>query len=603
MGNAPSWSIEEYCAQQVTEDWSSLAPSSQDFFRTLALPSLHPFCRDHAADFASYYLPNIPRQGPLQSQDHLESVWDILATVGSMVTPPLAAMGELWLRLFASLIAPLGMAFLLHKEVFNKTGESPSFGERHLSTICLLTVASSVVLLTDTLYVLEFGPHMGASFLFLTAILSWRACQRHGLARTRWGLLLLISLAAYLIYDTKSGSLTFGHPDEKAEIDEGLYYDSSNALVNQVVENWPLVHRTYSYSNNATPWMRTGDSRTGLLFLLNQVGAPTFHRVWAPVSDGEVLALDISFPPTGHDPSQPLFLVLHGLNGGSQEEYVRDFTLRRTHQDNSTVVVMVARGLMDTPVRGWNIFHGARWTDAHEISLLLRKALGPKQILAGVGYSMGAIILSNWVVNAGSDCVLDAAVAISGALDTRFQEYFVRAQRLWQPMLTKELRQTFLLGKWGERVRARLSKDVMKAMMRATHITNIDETAVVHYNGFRDVDHYYSTMSALGDVPMEEYETEIAPHRQIHQLAIPFCVIHALDDPLVTWRTVAHNKGAMHPANLAKTGKGNLLLLLTHKGGHVGWPLGMLPYLQNWSWMNDAAATFAQSVQRTKYNN
>lgn len=110
--------------------------------------------------------------------------------------------------------------------------------------------------------------------------------------------------------------------------------------------------------------MPTGDSRTGLPFLLNKVEEPTYIRVWLrvdqkAVDDFEAVALDIAFPLTGYDASQPVFLVLHGLNGGSSEEYVRDFVLRQIMR-NSTVAVMVARGLMDTPIRGWNIFHGGK---------------------------------------------------------------------------------------------------------------------------------------------------------------------------------------------------------------------------------------------------
>jgi predicted alpha/beta-fold hydrolase len=114
---------------------------------------------------------------------------------------------------------------------------------------------------------------------------------------------------------------------------------------------------------------------------------------------------------------------------------------------------------------------------------------------------MGAIILGNLVARTGSESALDAAVAISGGLDMRQQIGFSRAQRLWQPMLTTALRDKFVLGKWGERVRHRLTKSQMIELMRATHITEIDKTAVVAYNGFRDIVHYYSEMSVLGDVP------------------------------------------------------------------------------------------------------
>jgi len=121
---------------------------------------------------------------------------------------------------------------------------------------------------------------------------------------------------------------------------------------------------------------------------------------------------------------------------------------------------------------------------------------------------MGGIILANMVARTGHHCALDAAVSISGGLDMREELQAYRAMRLWQPLLTEELRQNFVIGKWGERVRQRLTKEQMKALMRATHVTDIDKTAVVAYNGFRDVVHYYSEMSLLGDVPYpsnEEY--------------------------------------------------------------------------------------------------
>ena len=91
--------------------------------------------------------------------------------------------------------------------------------------------------------------------------------------------------------------------------------------------------------------------------------------------DGEFLALDIAFPYSNngdhekqqsfvHDVTKPVYLVLHGLNGGSHEEYVMEFVLRR-QAEGSTVVVLVARGLMDLPLKGWNLFHGARTMDVH----------------------------------------------------------------------------------------------------------------------------------------------------------------------------------------------------------------------------------------------
>jgi predicted alpha/beta-fold hydrolase len=140
-------------------------------------------------------------------------------------------------------------------------------------------------------------------------------------------------------------------PEEIHNINPGLYYNPQTELVDRMVQNWDIPQ----YSKIATPWQWTGDARTGFPYLMNNLkNHPKFHRVWQPTVDGEYVALDIAFPKTGHDSSQPLYLILHGLNGGSEEGYVLDFTASRIEK-GSTVVVLVARGLMDTPIQGWTV--------------------------------------------------------------------------------------------------------------------------------------------------------------------------------------------------------------------------------------------------------
>ena len=84
--------------------------------------------------------------------------------------------------------------------------------------------------------------------------------------------------------------------------------------------------------------------------------------------------------------------------------------------EGHTCIVMIARGLVDTPIFGWNVFHGARVMDIDISAKTIRHALTEGQILAVVSYSMGAIVLSNHVARSGSNCHLDAAMAVSGGL-------------------------------------------------------------------------------------------------------------------------------------------------------------------------------------------
>jgi predicted alpha/beta-fold hydrolase len=191
-------------------------------------------------------------------------------------------------------------------------------------------------------------------------------------------------------------------------------------------------------------------------------------------------------------------------------------------------------------------------------------------------------------------------------------------------MLAVTLREQFVIGKLGERYRQRLTKMQMLSMMRATDISvrdymiitslslfptqinlplsillglkTVDEHAVVIYNNYESLKHYYEDMSAMGDIS-EDGDPRMS---RIANVAVPFCVINALDDPLITWKTVAANEGPRHPNNLVKVGAGNLVFLLTKKGGHVGWPLGWNPAKHHWKWITDAASSFVDAVIKAK---
>ena len=119
---------------------------------------------------------------------------------------------------------------------------------------------------------------------------------------------------------------------------------------------------------------------------------------------------------------------------------------------------------------------------------------------------------------------------------------------------------------------------------------------MVNYNGFDNVLHYYSEMSAMGDIPFESPKNL----GRIENISIPLCIVHALDDPLITWKTVAANEGLRHPSNIVKAGLGNVMMLLTKAGGHVGWPLGFNPAVEKWAWMSGVVHNFVDAFESAK---
>jgi dienelactone hydrolase len=467
-----SW--QDYCASFATtgsEGWDKLPESSQLFMESLNLSAIHPHCVSQRFD------TDAPLMGPLVQHDYHESAWDALVTTWKQASPTLFAMGELWLRLFAALLAPLGIAYLVwsllaHSPPETKHGKAEQSRKFRITVASTLALASSAVLATDMWYVYHFGPRYGISLLVASSLLASIAATRHRLLSVGIVVLLLWTLTMKLSF--KNDTFQFGGDELPHNVPEGLYYSHHNPLVHKLVQNWPIKTRTYSVETGATSWTVTGDTRTGIPFLVNDAFPwPDLEltKVWVPTVDDEAVRLELAFPPQGgHRPDKAVYVVLHGLSGGSQEEFIKDHVHRATARGH-TVVIMIARGLMDTPIKGWNVFHGARVTDIEATVGAIRKAIPPGQSLVGVGYSMGAIILANYVARSGADCALDAAIAVSGVLDSRLQLFNERAKRLWQPMLAITLRDQFVIGKVGERYRARLSKTQMLGLMRATHIS------------------------------------------------------------------------------------------------------------------------------------
>jgi predicted alpha/beta-fold hydrolase len=115
--------------------------------------------------------------------------------------------------------------------------------------------------------------------------------------------------------------------------------------------------------------------------------------------------------------------------------------------------------------------HGARLVDAHSAAAILRyRVKGNEQVLAGVGYSLGAIVLNNYVASFGKRVALDVSVSISGALDCTFQQFYRRSQRIWQPMIVTHMKDQFLYPKWGNRIFHQIGQKNYQKLMRASDI-------------------------------------------------------------------------------------------------------------------------------------
>jgi predicted alpha/beta-fold hydrolase len=174
--------------------------------------------------------------------------------------------------------------------------------------------------------------------------------------------------------------------------------------------------------------------------------------------------------------------------------------------------------------------------------------------------------------------LLVTIVVISGSLDTTLQPQFEHSAHVWQPMIVKAMRDTLVHKFWGN-AQKRLSPHELEAVLRAHTMVELDDAFFVKYHGFRDVHHYYEEMGAMGDGRTNQ-------DSRISNVSVPLLMVHALDDPIAYWKCLGD------PTNVVHSGKGNVVMLLTQKGGHVGWPIGWRPWKHQWEWINTAASSF-----------
>ncbi len=552
----PDNDLPSYCKFDESQ-WSKLPSTSKAFVQALDLPKVHPRCLgDFDESGGDFPIPDA-EMNPDYFYEKSSGMIGYLTTIFYQIAPPLLAMGELWLRLFACLIAPLVATYLVSTVLLGTEDSSISNkiskckDERRKTFIAILGMAACMVLFTDTMYVQEYGRWNGGVLLCTTTMLAMKMAARFSFYRRKLiGSLVIMLLLVGHLFQKSGGSGIYEDPGlDLTTLKEGLYHSSDNALMSRVAEIWPKESRTYD-PQRASP-LPTGDARTGIPFLVNKSSYQEYHRLWVKsLVDDEAVAIDIAFPTEGHSVTKPVYFVLHGLNGGSNEEYVREFVVRRV-KEGHTCIVMIARGLMDTPVFGWDVFHGARVTDVHASAKAVQKAISGNQVLAGVGYSMGAIILSNYVARYGDSVHLDAAIAVSGGLDMRENLNFWRSMRLWQPMLAQSLKEDFIIEKFEGRFRQRLTKEQHLSLMRAASVSDIDIHGIVTYFGFDDLLHYYSEMSAMGDTTAFQFKqnemTDSIAHDvgRIANVSIPFCVLHALGK----WTTTSTQNGVFGITN------------------------------------------------------
>ncbi|KAK4242489.1 Alpha/Beta hydrolase protein [Achaetomium macrosporum] len=253
------------------------------------------------------------------------------------------------------------------------------------------------------------------------------------------------------------------------------------------------------------------------------------------------------FANIGSHDSRPMLIVLHGLSGGSHEVYLRHAIAPLVMDGGDWEVCVVnSRGCANSKVTSGVLFNARATWDVRQVINWARDTF-PNRPLFGLGFSLGANILTNYVGEEGANCPLKAAIAVGNPFDLE--------------IANKALQRT-ALGRLYSRVMGsnmkRLINTHKDAVLKHTNL-NFDQIQNVTY--LHEFDREVQTVT-WGYPTENAYYRDASSSDAVLAIRIPFLAISALDDPIAVREAIPFQEFTQNPYTV---------LLTTSLGGHLSW--------------------------------
>lgn len=245
-----------------------------------------------------------------------------------------------------------------------------------------------------------------------------------------------------------------------------------------------------------------------------------------------------------------LIVLVHGLAGGSHENYIRR-TVTAIFQECSddskvSVVAFNARGCARSKVTSkqyWN----AMQTDDLSDALKFLSDKYPNRRILGVGYSLGANILCNYMARFGDAAKVSLGISVSNP---------------WALNKSNVNLESYWLGRLYSR---RMAGGLQRLFHRNAHLLaqheGVTPEAVMSAKSLREFDDAF-TAKAFGFASAEEYYLTASSARVVHAVKKDLIILNAKDDPMALDEVLPYDQVA---------GNEHLCLLATENGGHIGW--------------------------------
>ncbi|XP_031844691.1 abhydrolase domain containing Hydr1 isoform X2 [Nomia melanderi] len=303
-----------------------------------------------------------------------------------------------------------------------------------------------------------------------------------------------------------------------------------------------------------TLWCFESRAQTIIASLLRARILPpiVYRREILTLSDGGEVALD--WAEEGSSVTSPIVIILPGLTGESQAEYIKCL-VTSAKKVGIRCVIFNNRGLGGVELKTPRTYCAANSDDLSEVIEHVRK-LYPHVPLGATGISMGGLILGNYLAQQGvmarnklRGCFLISVPwNVFAAAKNTEENYFNR-------MMNKYLAST--LRKNVQRLHYATESgffDVdIETLLKSQTVREFDSHFTVKQFGYRDVEEYYSNATI---------------HDKLHLIDVPLLCLSAADDPFQPVQAIPLKE-------ISETKK--VAVVVTSRGGHIGFLEGMWP--------------------------
>ncbi|KAG6009672.1 hypothetical protein E4U21_001736 [Claviceps maximensis] len=244
---------------------------------------------------------------------------------------------------------------------------------------------------------------------------------------------------------------------------------------------------------------------------------------------------------------KPMLVVLHGLSGGSHEIYLRHTIAPLLGDGGWEVCVVNSRGCAGSKITSGVLYNArATWDLRQTVNWL--KSTFPNRPLFGLGFSLGANMLTNYCGEEGENCLLKAAVVCSNPFNLEVSSKILRTSLVGREVylrgLATALKSLILTHKDALKKHSNLDLD---AIDKVTYIHEFDREVQCPSWGYPTEDAYYRDASSTDSVL---------------NIRIPFVALHATDDPIAVDQALPYEEIKMNP---------NTVMITTSLGGHLCW--------------------------------